>query len=181
MNAEFKAHMDTSANELAVADFNIAVLTGGTWPNMDDKAARLPPPMKSAMDKFSQWYMHKHQNHQLAWSFTNGAVELQTTFTQGKRYILVVNCYQAAILGLFNDIDKLTVEQILEQTQVPKDQFVAAMMQLCNPKVMVLKKAIKKPDFSKSDEAISLNMAFKSASVKNNLVPKKVTKKATSG
>ena len=92
-----------------------------------------------------------------------------------------MNCYQAAILGLFNDIDSLTVEQILEQTQVPKDSFVAGMMQLCNPKVMVLKKAIKKPDFSKMDEAITLNPAFKSNSIKNNLIPKKVTKKTTSG
>ena len=84
-----------------------------------------------------------------------------------------MNCYQAAILGLFNEIDSLTVEQIYEQTQVPKEAFVAGMMQLCNPKSMVLKKAIKKPDFNKMDEAISINPAFKSASVKNNLIPKK--------
>ena len=148
---------------------------------MEDKAARLPPPMKSAMDKFQQWYMHKHQNHQLTFSFTNGAVELQTTFTQAKKYILVVNCYQASILGLFNEIDSLTVAQILEQTQVPKDAFTSAMMQLCNPKVMVLKKAIKKPDFSKPDEAISINMGYKSQTIKNNLIPKKTTKKASSG
>jgi len=137
--------------------------------------------MKSAMDKFQQWYMHKHQNHQLIFSFTNGAVELQTTFTQAKKYILVVNCYQASILGLFNEIDSLTVAQILEQTQVPKDAFNSAMMQLCNPKVMVLKKAIKKPDFSKPDEPISINMGYKSQTIKNNLIPKKTTKKASSG
>ena len=52
MNQEFKTHCESSANTLAVPDFNISVLTGGTWPNMEDKAARLPPPMKSAMDKF---------------------------------------------------------------------------------------------------------------------------------
>ena len=55
------------------------------------------------------------------------------------------------------------------------------MMQLCNPKVMVLKKAIKKPDFSKPDEAISLNLGYKSQTIKNNLIPKKVVKKSTSG
>mmetsp|Transcript_31330 Transcript_31330/g.38802 ORF Transcript_31330/g.38802 Transcript_31330/m.38802 type:complete len:120 (-) Transcript_31330:403-762(-) len=119
---------------------------------MDDKAARLPSPMKMAMEKFTAWYSNKHQNHQLAWSFTNGAAELLTTFTQAKKYTLVVNCYQAAILGLYNDDVSYTVAQILDQTQVPKDAFVAAMMQLCNPKIMVLKKAIKKPDFSKPDE-----------------------------
>ena len=137
--------------------------------------------MKSAMDKFQQWYMHKHQNHQLTFSFTNGAVELLTKFTQARRYVLVVNCYQAAILDLFNEIDSLTVAEILEQTQVPKDAFTGAMMQLCNPKVMVLKKAIRKPDFSKPDEAISINLGYKSQTVKNNLIPKKTTKKASSG
>ena len=54
---------------------------------------------------------------------------------------------------------------------MPKDAFISAMMQLCNPKVMVLKKAIRKPDFTKPNEAISINLGYNSKTVKNNLIP----------
>ena len=48
---------------------------------MEDKAARLPDTMKASMSRFSQWYTNKNPNRQLTWSFTNGAVEMQTLYT----------------------------------------------------------------------------------------------------
>ena len=53
------------------------------------------------------------------------------------------------------------------------------MMQFCNPKIQLLKKEIKKPIF-KDDEKISINLTYKSNSIRVNLVPKKQTKKQTS-
>ena len=61
---------------------------------------------------------------------------------------------------------------------MPPDAFKDAMMQFCNPKTVLLKKEIKKPIF-KEDEKISLNLGFKSNSIRVNLVPKKQTKKQT--
>lgn len=60
---------------------------------MEDKAARLPDTMKASMSRFTQWYTNKNPNRQLTWSFTNGAVEMQTLYTQNKKYTLVLNCY----------------------------------------------------------------------------------------
>ena len=91
----------------------------------------------------------------------------------------MANCYQAAILSLFNDADVFTCAQIKDLAHIPSDAFRDAMMQLCNPKIMVLKKEIKKPVF-KDDEKISLNKAYKSNSIRVNLVPKKATKKQSS-
>ena len=62
---------------------------------------------------------------------------------------------------------------------MPADAFKDAMMQFCNPKIQLLKKEIKKPIF-KDDEKISINLAYKSNSIRVNLVPKKQTKKQTS-
>ena len=46
------------------------------------------------------------------------------------------------------------------------------MLQLCNPKVQLLRKEVKKPIFT-DDEKISLNMNFKASSIRVNLVPRK--------
>ena len=61
--------------------------------------------MRTTMYKFTQWYKNKNQNRQMTWSFLHGQVEMQTSFA-AKRYTVVVNCYQAAILDLFNEKDQ---------------------------------------------------------------------------
>ena len=40
----------------------------------------------------------------MTWSFLHGSVEMQTGYA-AKRFTFVVNCYQAAILDLFNEKD----------------------------------------------------------------------------
>ena len=52
------------------------------------------------------------------------------------------------------------------------------MMKLCEPKIKVLTKEVNKPTFGES-EKIKVNMAFKSLSVRNNLIPQKGVKKKT--
>jgi len=76
INTDYRQHQSSAVSSNTIEDFSISVLTGGTWPNMDDKAARLPATMKSTMDRFTAWYVNKNPNRQLAWSFVNGSVEL---------------------------------------------------------------------------------------------------------
>ena len=47
-----------------------------------------------------------------------GEVELQTLFTQGKKYTVVVNTFQAAILCLFNSGNEFTCQSIKQSTGV---------------------------------------------------------------
>ena len=42
INQEYRQHIQNSHQQSAIQELNISVLQGGTWPNMDDKAARLP-------------------------------------------------------------------------------------------------------------------------------------------
>jgi hypothetical protein len=45
------------------------------------------------------------------------------------------------------------------------------MMSLCNPKVQVLKKAIKKPNFNDENELITFNEDYKSPNIRVNIIP----------
>lgn len=62
LNTEYRTHQQTSSAKRAIDDLSISVLTGGTWPNMDDKAARLPPAMQTSMERFTAWYTNKNPN-----------------------------------------------------------------------------------------------------------------------
>jgi hypothetical protein len=46
-----------------------------------------------------------------------------------------------------------------------------ALIQLCNPKVRILDKAVKKPTFDDPDEKIKINLKFNSNNIRVNVVP----------
>lgn len=58
------------------------------------------------------------------------------------------------------------------------EQFKPAMMKLCEPKVQVLSKEIKKPVFEKT-EKIKVNPKFAQNNIRLNLIPQKIVKKKT--
>ena len=86
--------------------------------------------------------------------------------------------FQTSILSLFNEVDKLTYKEIAGKTTIPKKRLDAALIALCKPGVEVLTKEIKKPIFEKNDETVTLNLKFKNAAVRVNLIPAGVAKKA---
>lgn len=83
--------------------------------------------------------------------------------------------YQVAIMCCFNDKDVLTLQEILDKTEIDtkltpiKDH----MMKLCNPKSGILKKGEKKPTFENLSEKYTLNKAYKSPAIKCGFVPTK--------
>jgi len=89
----------------------------------------------------------------------------------GKQYRIVVNSIQYAILSLFNDKDEMTYSDIERALDVNGGHLIKdAMLKLCNPKISVLKKALKKPVFG-ADEKISLNKAYTNKSIKLDCRP----------
>ena len=80
---------------------------------------------------------------------------------------------------MFNDADMITVGQLKSTTTMPKENFNAGMMQLCNPKVKLLMKQFNKPDFSKDEEQIKVNPKFAQNNIRQMLIPQRVYKKKT--
>ena len=144
---------------------------------MEQPICAYPPELRTAVDRFSAWYMQKNPNRVLNWLRARGIIELQTTYTRAKRYQLQVNTFQAAILCLFNDGSEfITCGEIKQKTGMTDDDFIASMRQLCNPRYGVLGKQVNKPIF-KDDEPINVKMEFKSSSVRVLLIPQRVVKR----
>jgi len=175
---DFLAHIQSTRNSLAGVDFSAEILTNGTWPQMETPTCQLPPQLKTCVDRFDFWFKQKNANRVLTWLFAHGQVELQTNYTADKKYQFIVNTFQAAILCLFNEVDEITCKEITTRCQITSEQFKACMMKLCDPKLKVLNKEVNKPVFD-ANEKIRVNEKFKSAAVRNNLIPQKVVKKKT--
>ena len=82
---------------------------------MDQPGCQLPPQMKSCTERFDLFFKQKNSNRTLTWLYAYGQVELQMTFTP-KKYQLITNVFQAAILCLFNESTETTNSQIIQRT-----------------------------------------------------------------
>jgi len=66
-----------------------------------------------------------------------------------------------------------------EKSNVPDEFLKPALIHLCNPKVRVLDKQIKKPTLDNPDEKIKINMKFASNNIRLNVIPSVTAKKKT--
>ena len=88
-----------------------------------------------------------------------------------KNYQVIVNCFQTAILFLFNQNETLAVSEIEERCQISEADLKQSLLRLCNPKTQVLlKQNLKKPTFEKN-EHIKVNPKFENNNLRLNLLP----------
>lgn len=95
---------------------------------------------------------------------------MATTYLN-KNYQVIVNCFQTAILFLFNQNETLTVSEIEERCQISEADLKQSLLRLCNPKTQVLlKQNLKKPTFEKNEQ-IKVNPKFENNNLRLNLLP----------
>lgn len=73
------------------------------------------PQFDKSLASFSAFYKGKHKNHKLEWNHQLGTVTLLTRFSSGEKE-LSVSLYQAVVLLLFKDEDKLGYQDIFTRS-----------------------------------------------------------------
>merc|ERR1719242_2547479 len=147
VNEEFKTHLTQSRN-LHGIDLSVRVLTTGFWPGQN-----APPPInlsrvpKQAFDVFKNFYLAKHSGRILTLQPSAGTADLNATFFGKRREaeeeegaagneggkvkkILCVNTYQMVLLLMFNTRDKITYEEMKEETMIPDRELTRALQPL---------------------------------------------------
>lgn len=160
--------------------FGCEILTNGNWPVDVRPTCSIPASLKQCISEFEMYYKNKNQSRNLTWLYHNGQVELQTTFTQ-KKFQLICNVFQATILSFYNDTDSLSVQELKDKSNITEEFLKPALLQLCNPKIRLLDKAVKKPTFDDPNEQIKLNQKFTSNNIRVNLIPTTSSKKKETG
>ncbi|CAF1052407.1 unnamed protein product [Rotaria sp. Silwood1] len=131
---EYKTYCENKQS-IRIFDFSVMVLTSNSWPFTVPAMFNLPTELESILKDFERFYLNRFNGRQLKCLFQYSKGELQTVYTKPK-YTLQVSTYQMAVLLLFNKFDNMTVQQILDTTQISSESFEPVLFNLLKNKVL---------------------------------------------
>ncbi|KAJ8954401.1 hypothetical protein NQ318_011075 [Aromia moschata] len=152
---EFKEHITKSETNLGGVDLFMRVLTTGFWPTQSaTPKCHIPAVPLAAFECFRRFYLAKHSGRQLTLQPQLGNADLNAVFYGPKKddsdkdgacssstslvssrsgprkHIIQVSTYQMVVLMLFNNHDKLTYEEILNESDIPERDLIRALQSL---------------------------------------------------
>ncbi|KAI5641476.1 cullin family domain-containing protein [Phthorimaea operculella] len=140
-------------------DLSVRVLTTGFWPTQSaTPKCNIPTAPRQAFEVFRSFYLAKHSGRQLTLQPQLGSADLHATFRavaapggsspppphsppapapsaaahqpQPRKHIIQVSTFQMCVLLLFNKRERLTYEDILNETDIPEKDLVRALQSL---------------------------------------------------
>ncbi|KAI8923153.1 Cullin [Entophlyctis helioformis] len=160
----FKTFIDKSSSKLGL-DFQINVLTTGSWPIMGGSMTefQLPVELEQSAVQFSSFYSNHYSGRRLTWlhHLSKGDVRYNGN---DKRYELSMTLYQMAVLLLFNDTATLTLQDIEAHTKIGKVELSRILKGFTDIKLLVWTDASN--EGSTATASISVNDGFASKRTK---------------
>ncbi|KAJ1283771.1 hypothetical protein BS78_03G152000 [Paspalum vaginatum] len=118
---------------------NVQVLTTGHWPSYKTADINLPSEMVKYVETFSQFYHSRTNHRKLNWIYSLGICNVNGKF-KPKDIELIVTTYQAALLSLFNESERLSFSEIVTQLNLSEDDTVRVLHSLFCAKYKILNK-----------------------------------------
>ena len=147
-NEKFKQSLlDNNISTDMVLD--VSVLTNGLWPEFKNDSIKLPDKVLKHKDIFKNYYLLNNPSHKLTWKNCLDTVEISADFDT--KYTIICNVYQACIILLFDNIQKLTLDEIVKETNIDKDKLKKIIISLTSNKYKL---------FILENENLHLNLNF---------------------
>ncbi|CAD7079622.1 unnamed protein product [Hermetia illucens] len=152
---EFKNYVNNQKISLYGVELTVRILTTGFWPTQSATPnCNIPMAPRAAFETFKKFYLDKHSGRQLTLQPQMGTVYINAVFfgtkgetekdkdgpsssspgivspTTTRKHILQVSTYQMCILMLFNNRDRLTYEEIQQETDIPEKELIRALQSL---------------------------------------------------
>ncbi|KAG5677740.1 hypothetical protein PVAND_007471 [Polypedilum vanderplanki] len=158
INIAFRQHIEGNANSKDLIlfhsigiDMTVNILTMGYWPTYPVMEVTMPPQLVEYQNVFTKFYLAKHSGRKLQWQATLGHCVLKARFDQGPKD-LQVSLFQSLVLLLFNDCDEMTLEEILQATNIEDGELRRTLQSLACGKARVLTKIPKSREVEDHDK-----------------------------
>lgn len=184
---EWKIHREELlGREGAPIDLSVQVLTNGFWPVASTARCDLPEQgLTKSAEVFTKFYLGKHNGRKLTWQFNMGTADVVAN-GYSQNYTFTVSTFQMAILLLFNEHAKLSLNVVHEATKIPLYDLKKHIVQMCkaadedskkSSKLLLPKSDVDTNQDEKKKAVVTNttifipNTAFKSKKMKINLSP----------
>ncbi|KAG2267493.1 hypothetical protein Bca52824_062048 [Brassica carinata] len=140
-------------------DLAVTVLNTGFWPSYKTSTdLNLPREMVECVDAFNSYYQSKTTKRKLSWIYSLGTCHVIGRFDH-KSIELVLFTYQAVVLCLFNNTERVTYQEIIEQLNLSHEDLVRVLHSLSCSKYKILNKEPASKSISTTD-VFELNTKF---------------------
>ncbi|KAM0876313.1 hypothetical protein ACQ4PT_036274 [Festuca glaucescens] len=147
---KFEAYMDPWPESCPRVDLSVTVLTTGYWPSYKTFNINLPTEMIKCVEVYKKYYNENQKHRKLNWIYSMGSCNIIAKF-EARPIELIVTTYQAALLLLFNETDRLSYSDIVTQLNLPDDDAVRLLHSLSCAKYKILDKEPSNRTISPSD------------------------------
>jgi len=138
MNEKFKEHLSSTNVSLGKIDFNILVLTAGSWPlQAQSSSFNVPQELEKCVNLFQAYYNTQHQGRKLNWLHHLSKGELRSGYLK-KPYEFQVTNYQMGVLLLYNSTNSetLSLDDIHKSTNLKDAELTRTIESLVEAKLM---------------------------------------------
>jgi len=158
INESFRNYLSDRNNSLGV-EFNILVLTSGSWPLSGPSTNFLTPKiLVEPMELFTQFYEIQHHGRKLNWLHHLSKSDLKMSIGT-KRYEIQTTTYQMAILYLFNDENEYKLIDIQTSTNLSDNELKDTLKSLMYFKLLRPKDP-QKTNFEHDNDVFVFNHKF---------------------
>ncbi|XP_074568114.1 cullin-4-like [Curcuma longa] len=153
INDSFKQSSQARTKLPTGIEMSVHVLTTGYWPTYPPMDIRLPHELNVYQDIFKEFYLSKYHGRRLMWQNSLGHCVLKAEFPKGKKE-LSVSLFQAVVLMLFNDTQKLNFQDIKDATGIEDKELRRTLQSLACGKFRVLQKSPKGREIEDEDSFV---------------------------
>jgi cullin 1 len=149
VSKEIQDKFNNSDNNLKIK-FDVTVLKTAVWPAYKTSDLILPSEMARCLEEFKKFYSVLRANRKLRWIFSLGTCDIISKF-DSKVIEMAVTTYQAVVLLLFNDSNKLSYEEIKSQLNLEDKDVIRLLHSVSCGKYKILLKAPSSTTISPGD------------------------------